>query len=1501
MKKDDTVDHDLPLELPSYDYVSPGLTIVRPDSAFPNMIVGDTSVPKWRWLRRWVEHNWYTDRRNPDAGFLSRDEAALLYNAALAVRGKPCLEIGCWRGWSTVHLALGSGSLDVVDPILAELGFAESIHQSCKIAGVLDAIAFHPGFSPAAVDALAWASGKRWALIFIDGDHEGEAPRLDAEVAMRHAEDTAMVWFHDLASPCVAAGLDAMRNAGWRTMVYQTMQIMGVAWRGDLEPPEHFPDPNVFWTLPSHLAGYHVSNWKRPTIRAAGGWWPGMTMADRRDAAMMRAQTAEDTVAALTDRADTLRQEVAQRDAQIANLSGQQAGRQTEIAERDAQIANLGGRLAAQLAEAARRDADLARFDKRLSTQQAEIAGFGAKIDGLEAAQQSHIEAQQSHIEAQQSHIEAQQSYIEAQQFRIEAQQSHIEAQQSYIESQQFRIEAQQSHIEAQQSHIEAQQGLFEKQRIEYLILASRMAAWEREDEALAELARFITRKRVLVGLARRSSASKRFEVARPRITEGIDSILKEEFLHWLLRRGTLLGLLCRPKLSGEAIITSVMGRSLRDARTVTVEDFTQAPSPVFRGFEDFTQARSPVFRGFEDFGQAPSPVFRGFEDFGQLPQLVPVGFKDVREALHRIARGFDELRQSLPLASSGTPTLIDHFRAAGWGQNVPPIPTFPGRLLPQCFEDTVLGEVAELAWIKRVMRGWQASSDEDATRAAVARVQNSDLFDASYYARKAGIGGEWIDPAMHYVLVGDTLGLSPSEYFDPGYYSERNPDVVSAGVNRLLHYESFGRIEGRHPLPAINVQFNTERIDIKREDIIIVVHEASRTGAPVLGWNIARHLTNKYNVFVVALVAGPLLKDFESLSAGICYPSEQERLQPIDIDYGLRKLLDKRSFKYAIINSCESRPAIQSLTNHLIPFVMLMHEFASYVYPPESLRVAFDTASEIVFPAQMVANSALETHQPLLNRPIRILTQGRCDLPGGGTVWPNDPLPSVGELERARNNGAFIVLGAGSVDLRKGVDLFLATAMTVRRQADGERVKFLWVGHGYRPEEDMGYSIYLREQLQRSGLEDFVTFLDEVPDLELIYRVADVFLLTSRLDPMPNVSIDAAHRGIPIVCFKSASGTADLLLSDPDTAGGVVDYLDPAAAGHVILSFVRDREYWTRASIATRSLAKSAFDMEKYVEAIDGLGNAASIGAARWREDAAFLSRTDDFDQDIFLGPEPIFESRAQTVCRAVAQAAMHGQYVVRRPTPGFNPLIWRFANPKLNGDNPLAEFIRAGRPVGPWFIPVLRPVEDSALEAPNMNALLHVRLLETDRAADLVTRLQKNRLRFDLLISTDTALKARLLHGALSAFDRGALDVVVAEVHGGAAVGSLSSLLQRSEWRDHEVVGHLHDDWIDRNDKFIDFQWTSLLGGRRPMLDRVLCAFASQFELGLVFPSDPFLPGPEPTTDYPSGGMFWARRATLDQLSGDDLNCSMQRLPQACAAAGLTQAVTHVPGVLW
>jgi glycosyltransferase involved in cell wall biosynthesis len=244
-----------PAAWPLRDYVSPGLRVVRPDDAFPHMRAGDALHHPWKYLRRDVPHIWYADERYPVMGFLNRDEAALLHNIALQFAGKPALEIGSWLGWSTCHLALAGVMLDVIDPAHDDPAFRAIVEESLQRCGVADRVKLAGGRSPETIGQL----GRQWSLFFIDGDHEAPAPVRDALACLPFATDDCAFVFHDLASPAVAAGLRALRDHGFEVVVYQTAQLMAMAWRGNAAPVLHHPDPDVAWQLPPHLAGLPIS------------------------------------------------------------------------------------------------------------------------------------------------------------------------------------------------------------------------------------------------------------------------------------------------------------------------------------------------------------------------------------------------------------------------------------------------------------------------------------------------------------------------------------------------------------------------------------------------------------------------------------------------------------------------------------------------------------------------------------------------------------------------------------------------------------------------------------------------------------------------------------------------------------------------------------------------------------------------------------------------------------------------------------------------------------------------------------------------------------------------------------------------------------------------------------------------------------------------------------------------------------------------------------------
>jgi len=74
-----------------------------------------------------------------------------------------------------------------------------------------------------------------------------------------------------------------------------------------------------------------------------------------------------------------------------------------------------------------------------------------------------------------------------------------------------------------------------------------------------------------------------------------------------------------------------------------------------------------------------------------------------------------------------------------------------------------------------------------------------SALFDTSYYlTQNPDVRAAGVDPLLHFETYGWKEGREPSLVFSDAKYLAANPDVKAAGVNPLLHYLSFGQSEGR-------------------------------------------------------------------------------------------------------------------------------------------------------------------------------------------------------------------------------------------------------------------------------------------------------------------------------------------------------------------------------------------------------------------------------------------------------------------------------------------------------------------------------------------------------------------------------------------------------------------------------------------------------------------------------------------------------------------------------
>src|SRR5262249_23125749 len=120
------------------------------------------------------------------------------------------------------------------------------------------------------------------------------------------------------------------------------------------------------------------------------------------------------------------------------------------------------------------------------------------------------------------------------------------------------------------------------------------------------------------------------------------------------------------------------------------------------------------------------------------------------------------------------------------------------------------------------------------------------------------------------------------------------------------------------------------------------------------------------------------------------------------------------------------------------------------------------------------------------------------------------------------------------------------------------------------------------------------------------------------------------------------------------------------------------------------------------------------------------------------------------------------------RRPCAGFHPQVYAHAHADAldrKRINPLAHFIRSGRPQGPWKHDVISPFAPRPAAVPREfpATAMHVHFHYPELAEDFIRKLAVNGSPCDLLLSTDEAGKARMLRRTMSQYRRGKVQIRV------------------------------------------------------------------------------------------------------------------------------------------
>ena len=834
--------------------------------------------------------------------------------------------------------------------------------------------------------------------------------------------------------------------------------------------------------------------------------------------------------------------------------------------------------------------------------------------------------------------------------------------------------------------------------------------------------------------------------------------------------------------------------------------------------------------------------------------------------------------------------------------------------------------------------------------------IRDSVFFDKNYYLHSnPDVKAAKLDPVVHYLRFGAQEGRDPGPHFSEAGYRALSPALAVTSVPALEHYERHGRTERRRLLavqPRVNAPDRHDAgmdttaasaFDPHKKTILIVSHDASRTGAPILALNLVQRFSERYNVIGLVLGGGELLDHFLQASTSLVV-ADRVHMTDGELDRVIADITSRRPLSFAIANSVESRRVLKPLKVAGVPTVSLVHEFSADTRPRSAFPDVLSLSTRTVFSTKATLEDVVSDFWLCPSSSIHIEPQGKCVVPARSSAAEEAANEKIWLTQNLRPQGVgrkFLVIGVGTISLRKGVDLFFDCATIIKNEPGGERFQFVWIGDDPYPEAAFSLSLFLADQFKRASLESQMKIVRATSQIELAYELADLLIISSRLDPLPNTATEALTSGLPVLCFEKTTGIAHFLSENGLGDLCVAKYLDTRDLARKVLALADDDELRAKVSQRSRAAAESTFDMNAYVSKIEAIAAEAMGNELRLRYEVETILASKKFRSDFFkhAGLEGLGLSEEQIIGNYLYHVA--SGLSIRKPMPGFHPTVYSMlhASEGPAKHDPFVDFLQKGLPDGRWLQKV---IQDGGQQKARTRAALHLHAFYPDLVPGVVKRLHFNASSPDLFVSVCTSEAAAEVRKALHGY-RGRLCDLQVTPNLGRDFGPLLTQFGRALCDDYDIIGHLHTKKslhvADRSyaEAWSTFLLENLIGGRRggAMLDAILSAMELDFEIGLVFPDDPHVIswtenrrlaedlatrmklGDLPQHfNFPVGSMFWVRSSVLSKFVELDLAWSdyppepiptdgtlvhaFERLFGVVPATmGMSCAVTNVPGL--
>lgn len=346
---------------------------------------------------------------------------------------------------------------------------------------------------------------------------------------------------------------------------------------------------------------------------------------------------------------------------------------------------------------------------------------------------------------------------------------------------------------------------------------------------------------------------------------------------------------------------------------------------------------------------------------------------------------------------------------------------------------------------------------------------------------------------------------------------------------------------------------------------VLFIAHDAFRAGAQMALIHLIRWLIQNRNVSaeVLLLQNGVLESDFRELGVKVYVLTKKEITKNNLIKRIYNKIfqrpsknkvlyeIDKNSFDLVYINSVAcSWFLAQNVDFQLgVPKIMHVHELeiaiAQFAGKSNFMRAKIQI-NHFIAASRAVRNNLIKGEYGIDENRLQVCYE-YVDFEQIKLELSDNEKSNIS----SSNQTTFTVGGCGTLDWRKGIDLFLMLASSFK-SADG--VKFIWVGGN---EKSIEFQKVLYD-VKRLELDDFFTLIPSTKDRFIQFKKFDLFFLSSREDPFPLVCIENAFLGNPIICFENSGGMPEFV---NEGCGFIVKYGQIDEVKRIILELNGNRK----------------------------------------------------------------------------------------------------------------------------------------------------------------------------------------------------------------------------------------------------------------------------------------------------------------------------------------------------